>query len=252
MGEPGGPRSRRFYVWTAYACAVVAVVGFAPTYWSPVARGTFAGPGIVHLHGLLFTAWTLLFILQARSAAAERYERHRVLGYAGIALASSMLVVGLAVVTVGIRRAIEGGFGDAARRFSIVPATIVVGFAVAFGLALAYVRRPEVHMRLMVVATTSLLTPAIARILAALFAPPGTGIGMGFPPPPIGFSLVPSALSDLFIVAGIVRDWRLERRVHAAYLVSGALLLVLQVARIPFASTVAWWRVTDWLLGFAG
>jgi hypothetical protein len=252
MGDPAGRPSRRFYVWTAYACAAVAVAGFLRTYWAPVARSAFAGPGIVHLHGLLFTAWTIVFILQARSAAAERYERHRALGYAGIALASAMLLVGLAVVTVGIRRGIEGGFGDAARRFSIVPATIVLGFAIAFAFALAYVRRPEVHMRLMVVATTSLLTPAIARILAALFAPPGTGIGMGFPPPPLPFSLVPSVLSDLFIVAGIVRDWRRERRVHPAYLVSGALLLVVQVVRIPVASTTAWWGVTEWLLGFAG
>lgn len=252
MGAEGGPRSRRFYVWTAYACAVVAVIGFVPTYWSPVARGAFGGPGIVHLHGLLFTAWTILFILQTRSAAAEHYERHRALGYGGIAVASAMLLVGLAVITVGIRRAIEGGFGDAARRFAIVPATILLSFVIAFGIALAYVRRPEVHMRLMVVATSGLLTPAIARILAALFAPPGTGIGMGFPPPPIAFSLVPSVLSDLFIVAGLVRDWRIERRAHRAYLVSGALLLALQVARIPLASTSAWWRVTDWLLSFAG
>lgn len=252
MGEPGGPRSRRFYVWTAYACAAVAIVGFAPTYWSPVARGALGGPGIVHLHGLLFTAWTLLFVLQARWAAAERYERHRALGYVGIALASAMLLVGFAVISVGIRRAIDGGFGDATRRFSIVPATILVGFAIAIAFAVAYVRRPEVHMRLMVVGTTSLLTPAIARILAALFAPPGTGIGMGFPPPPIAFSLVPSVLSDLFIAVAVVRDWRLERRVHAAYLVSLALLVFVQIVRIPLASTTAWWSVTDWLLGFAG
>ena len=38
-GEP-----RQFYVRMAYACAVVAFVGFTPTYWAPVAtqRDTWA------------------------------------------------------------------------------------------------------------------------------------------------------------------------------------------------------------------
>lgn len=47
----------QFYLPMAYACALVAIVGFIPTYWSPVASGTFGGPPLLHLHGLLFSAW---------------------------------------------------------------------------------------------------------------------------------------------------------------------------------------------------
>lgn len=247
-----GGRPSRFYFWMASACALVAFAGFARTYWAPVARGSFAGPPLLHFHGLLFSAWTILFVLQARSAAAERYERHRALGYVAIAVASAMLLLGLAVVAIGIRRGIDGGFGEAARSFSIVPVTILVSFAIAVAAALASVRRPEVHMRLMLVATVTLLPPALARVLVGLFASPGTGIGMGFPPPPIPFSLVPSVLADLLLVVAMVRDWRVEGRPHSAYVTSIVLLVVSQIARVPLAGTAAWRSVTSFLLGLAG
>jgi hypothetical protein len=246
-----GQGPRRFYVWMAWICAAVAFAGFARTYWSPLARGAFAGPPIVHVHGLLFSAWTLVFILQARSAAGERYERHRLLGYLGIAVAGAMLFVGFGVVSVGIRHGIDGGFGEQARSFSIVPATILLSFAIAVAGALACVRRPETHMRLMLVATVALLPPAIARLLAAVLAP-GTGVGMGFPPPPVAFSLLPSVLSDLLLGAAMVRDWKTDGRPHRVYLIAVALLVLSQIARVPFAGTAAWRTVTDGLLALAG
>ena len=90
-GEP-----RQFYVRMAYACAAVAFVGFTPTYWAPVATRAFSGPPILHLHGLLFSAWTVLFIVQARLAASGNLRRHRALGLAGVSLATAMLFAGIA------------------------------------------------------------------------------------------------------------------------------------------------------------
>lgn len=245
-----GSDSRGFYTSMAWLCAVVAFGGFAPTYWAPVARGTFTGPPVLHLHGLLFFAWTLLFVVQARSAAAERFERHRALGYAGIALATAMLLAGIAVAVAGMREGIERGFGDAARAFSIVPFTIVLTFAAAVAVALANVRRAEVHMRMMLVASITLLPPAIARVFFLLLAPPGTGIGFGHPPPPVALSLAPSFLADLLLVVPMVRDWRTRGRPHAAYVISGAFLVASQVARVLVAGSAAWHGVTSWLLRF--
>ncbi len=44
----------RFYLMMAVVFAVVAVLGFAPTYWLPLARGTLKVPPITHLHALFF------------------------------------------------------------------------------------------------------------------------------------------------------------------------------------------------------
>ena len=70
---------RRFFATMAYICALIAIAGFVPTYWAPVASGTFTGSPILHVHGLLFSAWPILFIVQARLAAAGRFDRHRTL-----------------------------------------------------------------------------------------------------------------------------------------------------------------------------
>ncbi len=53
--------TRWFYVWMAGACALIAIVGFAPTYWLQLAPGTFVGSPLLHLHGWLFSAWTVAF-----------------------------------------------------------------------------------------------------------------------------------------------------------------------------------------------
>ena len=165
---------RQFYERMAYACAGLAIAGFIPTYWAPVATGSFVGPSILHVHGMLFTAWTLLLVVQARSAAAGRFDHHRALGLTGIALATAMLFVGLMVATMRLEGSIARGFEPRARAASIVPISIVLFFTATVAVAIANTRRPTVHMRLMLVATISMLPPAVARLLFFLLAPPGS------------------------------------------------------------------------------
>jgi hypothetical protein len=71
-------------------------------------------------------------------------------------------------------------------------------------------------------------------------------------PPPVAVSLVPNLAADILIVIAIVRDIRQRGRPHPAYLVAGACLLFVQVARVPYASTDAWYLVTSWLLTLGG
>jgi hypothetical protein len=236
------------YVWIAYICALLAFAGFTPTYWAPVATRSFTGPPILHLHGLLFFAWTLFFVVQTTLVAAGRLERHRALGLLGVSLATAMLFVGMLTALHGIRLGIALGLEAQNRAFSIVPITTVGFFACAVAAAVANVARPEVHKRLMLVATVSLLPPAFARLVA---------LGAGVPfspghPPPLAFSLVPSLASDLPLIAAIVWDRRRHGRLHPAYLVAGACLVALQIIRVPLGPTAAWHAVTDGLLALAG
>ena len=56
--------NQRFYVNTAAACVAVAVIGFSPTYWLPLVRGTLNVQPIFHVHAAVFYGWTLLFLAQ--------------------------------------------------------------------------------------------------------------------------------------------------------------------------------------------
>jgi hypothetical protein len=238
---------RWFYVLMAYACALVAFIGFTPTYWAPVVTGSFSGPPILHLHGLLFSTWMLFFITQTTLAAIGRVEHHRALGLFGIALAPAMLIVGIIAQLHSLKVGIADGLEVENRTFSIVPISIVIFFSCAVAVAIANIPRPETHKRLMLVATISILPPAIARLIAVMASLP---IAPGHPPP-IAFSLIPSFLSDLLLIGAIFFDWNTRGRPHPTYLIAGGALVVLQVVRVPLGATPAWHAVTSWLQSFA-
>lgn len=237
---------RRFYRTMASTCALVAFLGFTPTYWAPLATGSLAEAPIVHLHAVLFSAWSLLFIVQASLAETGRIASHRALGLAGIALASSMLFVGLATAIHSAEAQIAAGVGDRARGFLIVPVTTILFFAGTIAVAIAKRRRTEVHRRLMLVASAAILMAAVARLVRLALTQSGQLTG----PPPIEFSILPALITDLLIVAAMVHDRRTQGRVHPAYWIAGGTWLAIQLGRIPFSRTPAWQAVVDWLLGF--
>ena len=51
------PSPKYFYFYMALSCAGVAFLGFAPTYWLPIASGTFKANPVIHIHGMVFFSW---------------------------------------------------------------------------------------------------------------------------------------------------------------------------------------------------
>ena len=238
----------RFFVWLAAACVLIGVGGFLPTYWLQVPAGTFIGTPLMHLHGLLFTAWVLMLLVQSWLIEQRRYRNHRKWGLLGVALASMMVAVGTALAVRGFAREITV-YGDAARRFLSVPLFAMAAFPLCFGFAMANVRRSDWHRRLIFVATASLLGAALARAFFTLFVGFGPGMRPGMQPPlPVNATLVPVMLSNVVIVAGMVHDWRTRGRPHPAWIIGLAGLVTGELLRTPIASTPAWLHFTDWLL----
>ena len=247
------PSEDRYFVGLAALCAAIAILGFAPTYWMQLPSGTFVGSPLLHLHGLLFTAWTLFFIIQAAFIANRSYAWHRAWGLAGIALATAMLFMGVAVATAGLQDRIEHGYAEAGRAFFIVPMSAVLLFAVFVTAAIVNRRRSDWHKRFMLVATASLLNAAIARFffLAATGGGPGMRPGMG-PPRPPEFALTAGLLADTVIVLAMLFDWRTRGRPHAAYLWGLGVVLTVQILRGPIGRTDAWSAFADFMARFAG
>jgi hypothetical protein len=249
----GTTATGRFYVWMAAICVLIAFGGFAPTYWLQLVPGTFIGPALLHVHGLLFSAWTLLLLVQARHVAQGRMAAHRAFGMAGISLATALVFTGLAATILSLNAQLAGGYGDRARAFSILPVSAITLFAGFFIAAIANIRRPEWHKRLMLLATISLLQAAMARVFFVLIAGggPGRRPGLG-PPPPLAIGIVPSLLLELLIVAGIVYDWRTRGRPHPAWLAGGAIMTAVILLRGPIGGTAAWLAIANALAHIAG
>ena len=242
----------RFYFRTAVASFLIPVLGFAPTFWLPMAQGRLVLAPSVYLHAALFYAWTLLYMRQTWLVANGRTARHRELGIAGAALASGMLFVGIGAAISAMKRSEAAGLGLEARAFSIVPITGVLSFAVLVAVAIAYVRKPEIHKRLMLVATAVILAPAVARWFI-VFLSPGDAAPQGdvAAPPPVFISILPAMLANCVIFAGIIHDKRVLGRVHPAYWIAGGCVLAVQILRVPLSGTAAWMQMADWIVALA-
>jgi hypothetical protein len=242
-----------FYVWMSAACAVLAFGGFAPTYWLQLAPQTFIGSPLVHLHALLFSTWTLFFLFQTILAARERLDGHRAWGLLGISLATAMVFVGSAAATESLNDRLTAGLGDQARAFFIVPISLMVLFGGFVFAAIASVKRTEAHKRLMLLATISIIPPAVARVSFALNVGMVPGLRPGLGPLRTAESVVASGLiADAFIVIGMMYDWRTRGRPHSAYVVGGLILIAIQVLRVPVSTTHWWYSFADFLARFAG
>jgi hypothetical protein len=237
----------------AAACVLLAFGGFAPTYWLQLAPRTFIGSPLVHLHAVLFSAWILFFLVQTMFASRGRLERHRSSGLLGVSLATAMVLVGGAAATEAMKDRLAAGLGDAARAFFIVPISLIALFAGFVFAAIANVRRPEAHKRLMVLATTTIIPPAIARIAFAVSVGVAPGMRPGLGPLRTADSVVASGLvADAFVLMGMIYDWRTRGRPHSAYIVGGVTLVAVQILRAPMSTTQWWYAFADSLARFSG
>jgi hypothetical protein len=240
--------TRRFHLWMAGVFLLIAFGGFIPTYWAKLVSGTFHAPPIVHVHGFLLFTWTLFYFVQTAWIASGRTATHRAWGLAGISLFSVLMCAIIATRITMLRLDDARGLGDASRRFSAV---VFVALPVMIGLfaaAIANVRKPETHKRLMYVLMASMMIPAIARVFLTFFAPAGAADG---PPPPF-VAVPPGLVATLLIVVAIVYDWRTRGRPHKAYIYGGLLVLAEIFLAVVVAGTQTWMNIARSLEHIAG
>ena len=235
-----------FYFYMALSCTAVAFLGFAPTYWLPMASRAFPPMPVVHVHGLVFFTWSLYFSFQTWLAASGRVARHRSLGMIGVSLATAMTIMGFLASVDAMKRAVALGQPEAGKAFAIVPLSGILFFAVVFTLAVAATRRPETHKRLTLLAGVSILDAAVARWFLTFLAPAGPP-----GPPPVAVTILPALVASLLLVVAIVRDWRTHGRPHPAYVYGGAALRGVKVLNWPISATAAWHSFAGGILALA-
>lgn len=243
----------RFYVTMASIFVAIAFGGFFMTYWMQVVQGSFIGSPMLHLHGLLFSLWTLFFLSQALLVQNGRLRTHRKWGLLGISLATAMFFTGMIVAVDGLQNRLDAGYGDAAKAFAIVPISGITLFALLVTAAIANIKRPEWHKRFMLVATAGILQAAVARFFFVAATGGGPGLRPGFgPPTPVERTTAPGAVVLALVVAAMINDWRTHGRVHPAYWWGFGSMLLVHAGRLLLARTDAWYGVADFLVRFNG
>lgn len=120
------PEGKFFYFYLSIACVAVAFLGFAPTYFLPMAAYTFKASPVFHIHGMLFFSWTLYLVYQSWLVASGKVAKHRTVGLIGVSLATAMTIFGFLVAVAAVRRDTAAGLEVPARIFMIVPMTAII------------------------------------------------------------------------------------------------------------------------------
>jgi hypothetical protein len=215
---------------------LVVVASFGGSYYG-IVTGTGRLPWLVEIHAAVFALWLVLFITQALLVATRRVAVHRRLGLAAVALAAAMIALGYKTAIEGARRGFALDGSNDSLGYMVFPLGSVVGFTALIAAGLWHRRRPEVHKRLMLLATVG---PLMNAPLAHLFA--HTPILRG---KPLLFLVVMAAL----LFAGAAYDRLSRGRFHPVSLWGAVALFVWGNLQAVAIGPSGWWhRFAAWLV----
>ena len=225
----------RFFVVLSLAILLTVFGGFARSYFLRSLHQHRSLSPLVHVHGIVFTAWILLFVTQIQLIRTDRTVLHRRVGIAGAALAVSMIVIGFEVAVRAAKRDLTRDGGVTPLSFLAIALGDLAVFAVLAGVGIGFRRRPAFHKRLMLLATIALLPPAVGRLP---FAPTDGAVWF-------------FGITDLFVLACLLFDKLVRERIHPAFLYGGIFLIVSQPIRTIGGTSELWLVVAQWLIANA-
>jgi len=227
------PAERIFFCAVVAMIAATVLLGFAKTYFL---AGVFAAKlpsTLVHIHGALFTSWIGLLATQIILIALGRVRWHMRLGVVGMFLAPLMVIVGFATLFVYIRR--PSGL-------RVLPPPVQHGITAVDTLTLcifagltlwAFLARRDAaaHKRLMLLATITILVPAIARWPFSFVHGP--------------FGALP--VQDSLLALLILYDLWSRRSLHRVTVWGVLLTVAWQSTYVPLANSELMDRVFAWV-----
>ena len=188
---------------------------------------------LVHLHGVVFTAWLLVFMAQTRLVAAQRVDLHMKLGICRAGAVLVIVAISFATAASGPRPA-HPPFGLTPPQFTIVGIISLVLFAGFLALGIAFRRRARIHKRFMVLAMIAVLTPAASR--------DGRQLGLRE-----HWTYLVPIFPALFVAWCLAYDWRKQRIVHPVYAVGGAAIIASWPLRIMIGRSEWYQPVGEWI-----
>lgn len=236
-GEMVATRKHERWLFGVMALLATAIVfaGFAPTYYLGQWFNAPSLTPLVHAHGIVFTAWIVLFGVQVGLVETRRTPLHRRVGIGGAVLALSMVIFGVAAAISSARQGHTPNAAIPALSFMAIPLFAITAFALLTSAAVALRRRPQAHKRLMLMATITIMAPAIARLPVGFIQVGG---------PPVFFGL-----TDMFLLAGVAFDLLTWRKVHVAWWLGSTLVFASQAGCLLVAGTEHWLAFARWLTG---
>lgn len=218
---------RYFYFSMSLLVAAIVVCGFSHSINDALFHPAIPRPVLLWIHSIVFASWVVFYILQSALVRTLKVKVHRSVGWFGVGLAAVMVPLGFAIAVVMGRfdkHLLNIADSDT---FLSVPFGDMIIFGTFVALAIAWRRKPELHRRLLLIATCALLDAPFDRI-DYIFDHN------------LGFLFV-----DVVILLGVARDLLVDRRIHRVYLVALPLIMIFEVFLIYlWRGAPAWWLRT--------
>jgi hypothetical protein len=159
----------RFFLTMSGLLLLILLAGFSRTLYLRLFFEVPPVPTYLHVHGATVTAWFVWLIVQASLVNVNRIDVHRRIGMLGVVIGAAVVPAGLMATLQFVPRLPEMGlpFEQAPWFITwIVWANfhMLLGFVGFLATALLLRRRSDIHKRLMLLATISLMPPPLARI----------------------------------------------------------------------------------------
>ena len=231
-------RTRRVFVPLALLAILIAAIGFWPGYFGPVLAQMKAKTALVHFHAVVFTGWLMLFTMQAALAASGRIALHMRMGRWLFVFGAVLIVVGVVTAFGRFENDLAANDMALATRRLFGPLRDMVVFAPLLVAGWIYRRKPEIHKRIMLVATNVLLVAAVSRMRFL-------GDWFGVPPP----VLIVLGIWTLPVLLAMVHDFVTKRLVHPVYVIGLGAMVAMQLVA-PVRTSQPWLEFTTWLAAF--
>jgi hypothetical protein len=218
---------RKLFLAAAVLFPLLVLVGYSRTYYfrpffeqaQPLATS------LVHVHAWVMSAWVLYFTAQTLLIRTRNVKLHMTMGFAGVALAVLVVIVGMSTAVDAhlVRKTAPAGIDPYG--FFAIPVVDMMIFVGLFALAIRYRKRPAEHKALMLLTAVNFLGAAIARIP---LLPPQYAIVQAF------------AIPDILAIAGLgYYTWR-HRKFNWAFAIGLAVIISTQPLRLYLAGSETW------------
>lgn len=221
------PSDRGIFLITAAIFPLVVLIGYFKSYYfsSFFSDARPLANTLVHAHALVMSAWVIYFVAQVALIRTKNVKLHMSMGFAGIALATLVVVVGMATAydSVLVRKSAPPGaspFG-----FFILPFSDMLLFVVLFAGAIYFRKKPAEHKSLMFLTAVNFMPAALFRIP---IVPPDFAIIWAFGVP------------SLFAIGALIWHSVKHRKINKVFAFGVALLLIAIPVRLVLLDSPAW------------
>ena len=233
--SPGRAVRGKFFAGMSALMLAMVFIGFGRSFYLRAFLGYEALPLHLFVHGTVLTGWFIIAFSQTCLVATHRVHAHRRLGVAAVVVATGVVAVSVwtlvRIFAPGIDEFPNQAFPVLAQLFA---------FSTCIVIALLMRNRSAVHKRFMLIASISIVPPAIDRLsllppLDVFFASLFSGISM---PPQVVVALISM---PLLLLALAIYDLASMRRLHPGTIWGVVcMLLVAPAMSAAFTFSNAW------------